>query len=83
MQRFDQRKNRRGEGVALYLSVRIKCSRREDLQEDFEVLWIHVQQKNSKYLFGCAYRAPDESHEIFDNVDVMGHATRNSLEVIT
>ena len=57
MQRFDQRKNRRGEGVAL---------------SHFEVIWIHVQQKNSKYLFGCAYGAPDESHEIFDYVDVMG-----------
>ena len=83
VQRFDRKNNRRGGGVALYLSSRIKYTRREDLEEDFEVIWIQVQLKSSKYLIGCVYRAPDESLDIFDYFDdVVRYATINKLEVI-
>ena len=80
---LDRRNNRRGGGVALYLLDGLKYTRRKDLEEESETIWIQVQLCNTKFLIGCVYRAPDESLEVFDYMDdVLRYATRNKLEVI-
>lgn len=81
--RLDRRNNRRGGGVAFYLLDGLKYTRRRDLEDSFEAIWIETRVRNTKYLFGCVYRAPDESLEIFDYMDdVLRYATQNNHEVI-
>jgi hypothetical protein len=75
--------NKRGGGVALYLSNNLKYIRKSELEEGPEALWMQVELNNIRYLIGCVYRAPDESLEVFDYMDdVLRYATRNNLEVI-
>lgn len=51
---------------------------RRDIEEDFKVIWIQMQLKKVHYLFGYAYRAPDEFLGVFDYLDnVMRLATKN------
>ena len=51
--RLDRQNKRRGGGVAFYLSNGLKCTRRKDLEENFEAIWIETRIRNIKYLFGC------------------------------
>ena len=77
--RLDRQNKRRGGGVAFYLSNGLKCTRRKD----FEAIWIETRIQNIKYLFGCVYRAPDESLEIFDYMDdMLRYATQNNYEIM-
>ena len=66
VQRRDRGQNRRGGGVALLVLDGLKYSRRKDLEDKHEVVWIQVQLRKTKYLVSCVYRAPDESLEVFD-----------------
>ena len=61
----------------------MKYTRRKDLEEDFEVIWVEIKLQKTNFLIGCVYRAPDETLRIFDYLDdVMRYATRNKLEII-
>lgn len=73
----------RGGGVALFVLDGLKYSRRKDLEDKYEVVWIQVQLRKTKYLVSCVYRAPDESLEVFDYLDdVMRYTTCGNFEVI-
>ncbi|CAB4043715.1 Hypothetical predicted protein, partial [Paramuricea clavata] len=61
--------NKRGGGVALYLSDNLKYIRKSELEDGSEALWMQVELNNIRYLIGCVYRAPDESLEVFDDMD--------------
>ncbi|XP_068707424.1 uncharacterized protein [Montipora foliosa] len=85
--RLDRSHGRRGGGVAVYLLNQngLKFSRRYDLERmrSYEALWLQVEINRKKYLFCCAYRAPDESLGIFGYLeDILHKATRENFEVI-
>ena len=83
--RLDRSHGRRGGGVAVYLLNQngLKFSRRYDLERSYEALWLQVELNRKKYLFCCAYRAPDESLGIFGYLeDILHKATREIFEVI-
>ena len=83
--RLDRSHGRKGGGVAIYLLNQngLKFSRRYDLERSYEAIWLQVEVHHKKYLFCCAYRAPDESLEIFGNLeDILHKATRDNFEVI-
>lgn len=83
VQRRDRGQNRRGGGVALFVLDGLKYSRRKDLEDKYEVVWIQVQLRKTKFLVSCVYRAPDESLEVFDYLDdVMRYTTCGNFEVI-
>ena len=65
------------------LGFSLKFSRRYDLERSYEALWLQVELNRKKYLFCCAYRAPDESLGIFGYLeDILHKATRENFEVI-
>ena len=71
------------EEVTLYLLEDLKYTRRKDLEEDSEAIWIQVQLCKTNFLVGCVYRALNESLEVFDYLDdLLRYATRKNLEVI-
>ena len=75
---------RRGGGVALFVLDGLKYSRRSDLEDDYEVVWIQEQLRKTKFWFRVFSRAPDESLQVFDDLnDVMRYATCENVEVIT
>ena len=79
------RKERRGGGCAVYIMDGIKAKRRNDIEEDgIEVLWLELKLRNTNYVIGCAYRAPDYPHSTFFDYldDVMRMETRKGKEII-
>ena len=83
--RLDRSHGRKGGGVAIYSLNQSgsKFSGRRDLEHSYEALWLQVEVNHRKYLFCCAYRAPDESLEIFNYLeDILHKATRDNFEVI-
>ena len=81
--RFDHCDGRRGGGVAIYIMDSLKYTRRSDLEDSFEVIWIETRLHNVKYLFACVYKTPDKSLEIFDYMDdVLRCAIQDNYEVI-
>ena len=61
----------------------LKYTRRKDLEEDSEAIWIQVQLCKTNFLVGRVYLAPNESLEVFDYLDgLLRYATRKNLEVI-
>ena len=83
--RLDRSHGRKGGGVAIYLLNQngLKFSRRYDLERSYKALWLQVEINRKKYLFCCAYRAPDESLGIFGYLeDILHKATRENFEVI-
>ena len=79
------RKERRGGGCAVYVMDGIKVKRRNDIEEDgIEVLWFEIKLRNTNYVIGCAYRAPDCPHSTFFDYldDVVRIETRKGKEII-
>lgn len=46
--RRDRGQNRRGGGVALFVLDGLKHSRRSDLEDEYEAIWIQVQLRETK-----------------------------------
>lgn len=83
--RLDHSHGRKGGGVAIYLLNQsgFKFSRRRDLERSYKALWLLFEVNHKRYSFCCAYRAPDESLEIFNYLeDILHKATRDNFEVI-
>ena len=77
---MDRKDNRRGGGNALFTGRVQEYTRRKDLEEDSEAIWIQVQLCKTNFLVGCVYRAPNESLEVFDYLDdLLRYATRKNF----
>lgn len=61
--------NRHGSGICLYITDRIKCKRRAELESrGFEILWIDVKIGQTYLAHGCVYRALNNNLGIFDHL---------------
>jgi len=63
----------------------INVKRRNDIEEDgIEVLRLEIKLRNTNYVIGCAYRAPDYPHSTFFDYldDVRRMETRKGKEII-
>ena len=53
-------------GVLAWISDKIACKRRRDLElPDIEAMWLEVRSVNKKFFLCIIYRAPSKSNELF------------------
>lgn len=61
--------NHHGGGICLYITDRIKCKQRAELEScGFEILWIDVKIGQTYLAHGCVYRALNNNLGIFDHL---------------
>ena len=59
---------RRGGGVLAWVSERLLCKRRPDLESpDIELVWLEIRHKNNTFIMGVAYR-PNDHTQFWDSL---------------
>ena len=62
------RSGRRGGGVLAWVSERLLCKRRPDLESpDIELMWLEIRHKNNTFIMGVAYR-PNDHIQFWDSL---------------
>ena len=64
----NDRVDRIGGGVIVYVKENINCIQRIDLHVgDLECIWLEIKLKNKSYLYGTFYIPPNSSQQMWDN----------------
>ena len=56
------RTHKSGGGCMIYFSNNLSCFERSDLLFDIEAVWIDITCDSQKFIIGCIYRPPGDSH---------------------
>ena len=64
----NDRVDRIGGGVIVYVKENVNCIQRPDLHVgDLECIWLEIKFKNKSYLYGTFYIPPNSNQQIWDN----------------